>query len=70
MHAVAAQFGGQVGPVVEDEGGAMRLHDGAQAIDGAADLVVADMLQAQLERGDVAAVQRVFASSGAPAGNQ
>jgi len=49
MNAVTAQLGGQVGPVVQDKGGAVGLHDGAQGVHRAADLVIADMLQAQLE---------------------
>ena len=58
MNAVAAQFRGEVGPVVENEGRACRLHDRAQQIGGAADGVVIDILQAQLKAGDIAAVQR------------
>src|ERR1019366_10413817 len=64
MHAVAAQLGGEVGAVIEDEGGAMRLHQRAQHIRGAADLVVAGLLEAQLEGGDVAARQRAFQHTG------
>src|SRR6185312_7362105 len=58
MDAVAAQFGGKVGPVVQDEGSAGRLYHGAQRIHRAADFLIADVLQAQLERGDIAAFQR------------
>ena len=64
MDAVAAQFGGEVGPVIEDEGGARRLHDGAQQIGGAADFVIADMFQAQLKRRDIAALQRALQDFG------
>ena len=55
MHAVTAQFCGQVGTVVQDEGGVMGLHRRAQRVGGAADFIVADILQAQLEAGDIAA---------------
>ena len=60
MDAVAAQFGGEVGPVIEDKRGARALHDGPQDVGGAADLVVAGLFQAQLERGDVAAQKRLL----------
>ena len=40
MHPVAAQFGGELGPVVEDKGRACRLHHGTQQIGGAADRIV------------------------------
>ena len=64
MHAVAAQFGGEIGPVVEDEGDAGRLRDGHQGFDGAADFVVADVFQAQLQRRDIAALERAFQHAG------
>ena len=49
MDAIAAQFGGEIGPVIEDEGRAVALHDRAQRVAGAADFVIAGMLEAQLE---------------------
>ena len=58
VHAVAARRGGQVGPVVHDEGDAPVLRDRAQPVRRAADIVVADVLEAQLDAGDVAGIQR------------
>ena len=58
MDAVAAQFGGKIWPVVQDEGRAMGLHHRAQDVHRAADLVIADMLEAELERGHIAALER------------
>ena len=46
MDAVAAQFRGEIRPVVQDEGGAGRLHHRAQRIYRAADLVTAGIFQA------------------------
>jgi hypothetical protein len=64
MDAVAAELGGEVGPVVEDEGDAAGLRDRAQDRGGTADRVVVDVLQPQLQAGDVAAGERLFETGG------
>jgi hypothetical protein len=64
MHAVAAQFGGKVGPVVHNERNAFPLCDRLQDARGAAHRVVIDILQAQLQAGGIAAFQRRFELAG------
>jgi hypothetical protein len=59
MHAVAVQFRREIGAVVHDEGDVARLRDRAQVIAGAADRVVVDVLQAELQAGDIAARERL-----------
>ena len=58
MDAVAAQLGGEIGPVVHQEGDVARLRDRHQDFGGAADVVVRDVLQPQLQPGDVAGLER------------
>ena len=48
MDAVAIELGGEVGPVVYDEGDAALLRDRLQNASGAADRRIVDVLQAQL----------------------
>ena len=49
---------GEVRPVIEDESATRRLDHGTQRVGGAADLVIADIFQAKLKGGDIAAGQR------------
>ena len=58
MDAVAVELHREVGPVVHDEGDVALLADRPQRVGGADDGVVGDVLQAQLEGRDVAAVER------------
>ena len=57
MHAVAVELHREVGPVVHDEGDVALLADRPQRVGGARDRGVVDVLQAQLEGRDVAAVE-------------
>jgi hypothetical protein len=66
MHPVAIEFGGQVGAIVHDERDTARLRDRLQHAGGAPDRVVIDVLQAQLQTGDIAARQRLFKIPGEP----
>jgi hypothetical protein len=59
MDAVTAQFGGEIGPVVQDEGRAVRLDDGTQKIGGAADRIVFDVFESKLKARDITASQRL-----------
>ena len=58
MHAVAIELHREVGPVVHDEGDVALLADRAQRVGGARDRGVVDVLQAELEGRDIAAVER------------
>ena len=58
MDTVAAQLRGQVGSVVQQEGDVAALADGAQDVDGPADVVVIGRFQAKLDAIDPAGVQR------------
>src|SRR5439155_8578333 len=58
MHAVAAELGGKVGAVVHDEGDAALLRDRLQDLRGAPDRGIVDLLQPQLQAGDIAAGER------------
>jgi len=58
MDAVAIELHGEVGPVVHDEGDAALLADRTQRVGRAGDRVVVDVLEAQLEGRDIAAVER------------
>jgi hypothetical protein len=58
MDAVGAARGGDVGAVVDDEGGVARLHDRAQRVAGALQRVVVDVLETELDAGDVVGVER------------
>ena len=60
MDAVRAELRREIGTVVQDEGDARGLRDRYQHIGGAADVVVSDILHAQLQRGDVTGAQRRF----------
>jgi hypothetical protein len=60
MDAVAIELGGEIGAVVHDEGDAAALCDRLQDAGGAPDRVVVDILEAQLQAGDVAAGERLF----------
>lgn len=57
MNAVGVQSQRQIGPVIDDEGHAALLRDGAEAAAHFEHLVVGHILQAQLQAGDVARVQ-------------
>lgn len=70
MDAVAAGLGRQIGAVVQDEGDVARLGDREQDVDGAADRVVIDILQPQLETGDVAAVKACSSRGAKVAGSR
>jgi hypothetical protein len=60
MDAVAIELGGEIRAVVHDEGDAAILRDRLQDSRGLADRVVVDVLEAQLQAGDVAAGERFF----------
>jgi len=60
VHAVAAETGGEVGAVVEDDGDGAALRDRQDGRDGAGDLGVRRRLDADLQGGDVAGVQRTL----------
>ncbi len=72
MDAVATEFGGEIGPVVHDKGDIVRLRDRLQHRGRPANRVVVDILEPQLQAGDIAAGQpasRSFANlSGSNAG--
>ncbi len=57
MDAIAARLGGEIGPVVEQEGGAAPLRDRLQDVAGAPDVVIGGLFQAKLHAGDVARVE-------------
>ena len=59
MHTVAIELGGKVGTIVHDERNIARLSDRLQNAGGAADRVIVDILQAQLQAGDIAARERL-----------
>ncbi len=58
MHAVAIELHREIGPVVHEEGDAALLADRAQRVGGAGDRRIIDVLQAELEGRDIAAVER------------
>lgn len=58
MGAVASGFECEAGVVVQQEGDAAGLCDGAQGIDGAAQLVRRCVLEAELDAGDRPGIQR------------
>jgi len=58
MDAVAIEFGGEVGPVVHDEGDAALLRDRLQNAGRVADRAILDLFQAQLQARDIAAGER------------
>src|SRR6266446_3976654 len=60
MDAVAIELGGEVGPVVHDEGDATLLRDRLQNAGGAADRAILDLFQAQLQARNIAAGERLF----------
>ena len=53
-------LGSEVRPVVQDEGDVADLDQRPERIDRAADLIVRDVLQPQLDTGDIAGIQRGF----------
>ena len=59
MHPVAVQLSRQIRPVVHDEGDAALLRDRLQDVGGAPDLLVFDILQPELQAGDIAAGERL-----------
>jgi hypothetical protein len=59
MHPVAIQLGGEVGTVIHDERDIARLGDRLQDAGGAPYRVVANLLQAQLQAGNIAARERL-----------
>ena len=59
MHPVAVELGGEVGAIVHDERDIARLGDRLQNAGGAPDRVVVDVLQPQLQAGDIAAGERL-----------
>jgi hypothetical protein len=59
MHPVAIELGGEVGAIVHDERDIARLGDRLQNAGGAADRVVVQILQPQLQASDVTAGQRL-----------
>jgi hypothetical protein len=58
MHPVAAGLEGEIGPVIEQKGDAPPLGQRPQRVDRAADGIVVDILEAQLQAGDVAGIER------------
>jgi hypothetical protein len=58
MHAVAPRRQREVGTVVHEESDAALLRDGPERVGGAADRVVVGLLEAKLDRGDVAGIER------------
>src|SRR5260221_4731056 len=68
MHAVAIELGGEVRAVVHDEGDAEILCDRLQDARRAPDRVVVDILEAQLQAGDIAAGKRLFELPGKTVG--
>jgi hypothetical protein len=59
MHTVAFELGGEIRPIVHDEGDAVVLRDRLQDAGGAADRRIVDVLQAQLQARDIAAGERL-----------
>jgi hypothetical protein len=68
MHAVAIQFGGEIGAVVHDEGDAALLRDRLQDARRLPDRRVVAIFQAQLQAGDIAAGERLFELPGETVG--
>jgi hypothetical protein len=60
MHAIAIQFGGEIGAVVHDEGDAALLRDRLQNARRLPDRRVVAFFQAQLQAGDIATGERLF----------
>ena len=58
MHPVAVEFGGKVGPVVHDERDAALLRNRLQDPRGTPDRGVVDLLQPELQAGDIAPGER------------
>lgn len=59
VNAVAPHLGGEIGAVVEEKGCLARLDDRAQDIARLANVVVRDILQAQLHGSDVTGIERL-----------
>src|SRR4051794_14773565 len=59
MHPVAIELGGKVGTIVHNERDITRLGNRLQNAGGAADRVVLQILEPQLQTGDIAASQRL-----------
>ena len=59
MDAVGAQFCGQVGPIVDDERDVGSLRDRHQNGCGAADIVIRNVLQTQLQARHISRVERL-----------
>jgi hypothetical protein len=60
MDPITIELGGQIRPVVHDEGDPPLLSDRLQDAGGAPDCLVVDLLQAQLQARDIAAGERPF----------
>ena len=58
VHAIGAGLLRQIGAVIQDEGDIMGMADRQQRLAGAQHLVIAHVLQAQLEGGHRATIQR------------
>jgi len=59
MHAIGAEAPGEVRTVIQDEGNASILRNPEKRGTRLQDLVIADVLQAQLQAGDIAAAKRL-----------
>ena len=59
MHAIGAKAPGEVRTVIQDEGNASVLRNPEKGSARLQDLVIADVLQAQLQAGDIAAAKRL-----------
>jgi hypothetical protein len=57
MHAVAPCRQREVGTIVHEEGDAALLRHGPERVGSAADRVVVGVLEAKLDRGDVARIE-------------
>jgi hypothetical protein len=59
VHAICAEAPGEVRTVIQDEGNASVLRDAEKGSARLQDLVIADILQPQLQAGDIAAAKRL-----------
>jgi hypothetical protein len=60
MDPITIELGGQIRPVVHDEGDPALLRDRLQDAGGAANGRIIDVLEAQLQARDIAAGERLF----------
>ena len=60
MHAIGADFQGQVRAVIDEHCHIMFVRDGDQCRGSLDDLAITDILEPQLHTGDVAGAQRII----------